>query len=175
MRFDIVNTAVTKTRKYKRVHILEELRQQPRWEPKGGGQGCVFTLTVVTAIQRRHIGGQQLPFPGAEGRVPPHDGLIELRERNADRWFAGHGVLHVRVRHGGEKGHGSTPLNGTTRWRMGLRSWSSLTMEGIVPHPRGGLHSACAMVDVRGCGGCWSSLDHGFHGTSDHGWSARPP
>ena len=33
-----------------RVHILEELRQQPRWEPKGGGKGRVFTLTVVTAM-----------------------------------------------------------------------------------------------------------------------------
>jgi hypothetical protein len=29
---------------------------------------------------------------------------------------------------------------------MGLRSWSSLTMEEIVPHPGGGLHRACALV-----------------------------
>ena len=75
-----------------RLHILEELRQQPRWEPKGGGQGRVFTLTVVTAIEGRDIGGQQLPFPGGEGRVPPHDGLVELGERHPDRRFAGEGV-----------------------------------------------------------------------------------
>jgi hypothetical protein len=34
-----------------RLHILEELRQQPRRDPKGGGQGRVFTLTVVAAIE----------------------------------------------------------------------------------------------------------------------------
>ncbi len=39
------------------VHIVEELREQPCWEPKGGGQGRVFTLTVVTAIEGGDISG----------------------------------------------------------------------------------------------------------------------
>src|SRR2546421_3746555 len=98
-----------------RVHILEELREQPRWEPKSGGKSGVFTLTVVTAIQGGDIGSQQFPFSSGEGRVPPHDGLVELGERKADRRFAGEGVLHVRVRYGGQKGHGATPLAGTIR------------------------------------------------------------
>jgi hypothetical protein len=96
-----------------RVDILEELRQEPCREPKSGGKGGVFTLTVVTAMQGGDIGGQQLPFPSGEGRVPPHDGLVELREWDPDRWFAGKGVLHVRVWHGREEGHRVTPLKGT--------------------------------------------------------------
>src|SRR5207249_10011429 len=105
-----------------RVHILEELHQQPRWKPKGGGQGRVFTLTVVTAIEGGDIGGQQLPLPGAEGRVPPHHGLVELGKGNPDRRFAREGALHVGVRRGRKEGHRVTPLAGTLRRQVCCRS-----------------------------------------------------
>src|SRR5262249_19427677 len=98
-----------------RVHIVEELRQDARRQPKCGRKRGMFALTVVTTIEGGDIRGQQLPFPSREGRVPPHDGFVELRERNANRRFAGEGALHVRVRHGGKKGHSASPLEGTTR------------------------------------------------------------
>jgi len=75
----------------------------PAGNPKAAAKRGMFALTVVTAVEGRDIRRDQLPFPSAEGRVPPHDGLVQPREGDPDCRFVGEGALHIGVRMDGKK------------------------------------------------------------------------